>query len=154
MATFQYKGQGLRAVGAYQVSGVPYITGSHANGLDQGKMQRYSFPNVTKAVTVVNTSATGSVYVHFQSGSFLRPFTEDGYEGELAFDVTEDVYLNRHYVTILPAAAWTFNVKCKEIYLSNSPTSDVDDLKFEIVAELTGIPIGSMYHLTGSGITS
>ena len=54
MATFQYKGQGLRSVGAYQVSGVPYITGSNGQ-LAAAEEARIQFPHVAKSVTVINS---------------------------------------------------------------------------------------------------
>ena len=43
----------------------------------------------------------------------------------------------------------SMDVKCKEVYLSTVNTNSA----FQIYAELTNIPTGSMYALTGSGIT-
>ena len=42
------------------------------------------------------------------------------------------------------------NVKCKEIYLANPHGSNTTG--YEIFAELTQIPTGSMFTLTGAGI--
>ena len=45
--------------------------------------------------------------------------------------------------------SFTFDVKCKEIYITNSDAN----AGFMLYASLTGIPTGSMYALTGSGLT-
>ena len=44
----------------------------------------------------------------------------------------------------------TLNVKCTEIYISN-PTGN--NGKYELYAELSGIPAENMFNLTGSGIS-
>ena len=49
---------GLHNVGSYQVSGIPYITGSDA--LASGAEDKIVFPMVARNVTVVNHS-TGSL---------------------------------------------------------------------------------------------
>ncbi len=69
MATFNYKGQGLKSVGAYQSSGHPFITGSTT--LAQNKVHMIEFPYVSKSFTVINNNApaTDEIRVHFQSGS-------------------------------------------------------------------------------------
>ena len=48
---------GIADVGSYQVSGIPYITGSAALAAGVSKEQRISFPAVTKSITIRNTSA-------------------------------------------------------------------------------------------------
>ena len=134
MATFQYKGQGLRSVGAYQVSGVPYITGSNGQ-LAAAEEARIQFPHVAKSVTVINSgSAAGSsLRVHFTSASAGDVISATGH----------------HYITLGDIGdSVTFNVKCKEIYVTSIGTAG-----FELFAELTNIATASMYTLTGSGLT-
>ena len=46
----------------------------------------------------------------------------------------------------------TFDVKCSKFYISNPPGASAN-LKYQVVAELTGIDTRRMYELTGSGIT-
>ena len=67
------------------------------------------------------------------------------------FDSTDNEYAKFHYITI-PAenGSVTMNVKCKEIYLANPHGSNTTG--YEIFAELTQIPTGSMFTLTGAGI--
>jgi len=153
MATYtsQHGYVGLRNVGSYQVSGTPFITGS-AN-LDDGKVHRISFPYVTKSITVINTSTTNGydLDIHFSEGSPITASPKGGGIGTIT--ATSDVAKNNNYITI-PAgnASLTMDVKSKFLYISNR--SGNDDLSYQVFAELTQIPTGSMYTLTGSGITS
>jgi len=150
MADFQYKGQGLRNVGSYQAAGWPWVTGS-AN-LDTGKVHMIEFPMVTRAVTVINPNDSDEIRVHFQSGSSTA-VTVDGEDGAQTSATGDDVILHKHYITIPESnGSMTFNVKVKRIYISN--LSGVDDLKYEVFAELTSIPTGSYPMLNGSGINS
>ena len=148
MATFQYKGQGLRAVGAYQVSGVPWVTGS--DDLDQNEQMRVAFPYVTKSVTVINTNtdAGDNIRVHFQSGS-TGAVPVPGQPITMAN--TDSVIAGFHYITV-PAGfgSVTFDVKCKELYISTPLAASGG---YRVFASLTTIPTSSMFALSGSGVT-
>jgi len=150
MGTFQYKGQGLRSVGAYQVSGAPFITGS--TGLGQNKCHMVEFPFVTKSVTITNTTSNAgyNIRLHFNSGS--TAITIPGDKGEQNINDEDDIIAKKHFVTV-PAGfgSVTMDVKCKRLYISQNANNS--DFSYEVFAELTGIPTSSMYHLTGSGIT-
>tara|TARA_R110002073_G_C9077587_1_gene546503 strand:+ start:83 stop:508 length:426 start_codon:yes stop_codon:yes gene_type:complete len=126
-------GVGLRNVGSYQISGHPYLTGTADMGSADTE-HKISFPYVTKTVTVVNSgSADKEIKIHFNS---------DGAAGE--------VIDARHYISLnTNEDSFTFDVKCKEIYITNSDAN----AGFMLYASLTGIPTGSMYALTGSGLT-
>lgn len=144
---------GLRSVGSYQVSGVPWVTGSNNSTtyLTNGKLVRFQFPNVTKSITVINTG--GEVFrLHFQKGTGGSSVALSGSDGDLEAGASNsDVMSGHHYITV-PAnnGSVTMDIKCKEIYLSNHSGGNTG---YEIFAELTNIPTGSMYALTGSGIT-
>ncbi len=126
-------GVGLGNVGSYQVSGVPWITGSSALGA--GVEVGYELPMVSKSITVINRSAE-DIRVHFNS-------TGSG-----------DVVNGLHFVLMdSKEDSYTFNVKAKEIYIS-APSSNGGNASFTIVAELTQIPVARMYALTGSGLTT
>jgi hypothetical protein len=131
MSTYQYRA-GLQNVGSYQVGGTPYLTGSTLDG--GGTETKIEFPNVTKNILVVNTSASVPIRVHFNS---LSDGNVDG---------------GHHYFTLEDKKDnVTLNSKCKEIYLSVlSPGADGS---FELVADLTGIKAKEMFALTGSGLT-
>jgi hypothetical protein len=123
---------GLANVGSYQVAGQPYVSGS--TSLAAAQELKFAFPYVTKTVTVVNHS-TYAVRVHFNSTSSGAVVQHVHY---VELDSDEDSY--------------TFNAKCKEIYVS-APSGNGGAADFRVVAELTSIPTTSMYPLTGSGLT-
>jgi len=122
MSSFIYS-VGINNVGSYQVSGRPFCaTGSISNtGV------KISFPDVTKQLIVLNQNATDSMQVYFHVDS---PDPSCRY-------------------TINGGKQMTFNMKCKQVYLSSS-----NNIGYTLYASLTGIPAARMYDLTGSGITS
>ena len=121
---------GLWNVGSYQVSGVPYLTGSAT--IDDGIQHQIQFPLVAKSVTVINRSAV-DLRIHFTDK-----------------DAPGSVVTGKHYITLTEDRdSMTFNVKCKEIYI----TSQGDAGAYELFAELTHINTADMYTLTGSGLT-
>ena len=123
---------GLNNVGSYQVSGIPYITGS--TSLAPGHEDTITFPYVARSVTVINHTSD-LIRVHFNSTSSAGRVVAGLHFVEL--DSDEDSY--------------TFNVKCSEIYISC--LSGGSNRQYRVVAELTNIPVGRMYTLTGSGLT-
>jgi len=134
MATFKNYRSGLGSVGSYQVSGVPWITGSD-NSLIAGREDKIAFPTVAKAITVINTDTDScDIHVHFNS------------------KILGEVSGGLHYVALNSLNdAMTFACKCKEIYISNPDDSAA--ASFTVVAELTGISATEMFILTGSGLT-
>ena len=123
-------GTGLRNVGSYQVSGHPYITGSTDMGSADTEL-KIEFPYVTKDVTVI-ASGSSVIKVHFNSDSDGRVLDGGHF---ITLDSDED--------------SFTFDVKCKEIYLTNVTANAA----FQLYASLTNIGASHMYNLTGSGLT-
>ena len=111
---------GLHHVGAYQVAGRPYCATGSANGEDE-----ITFPQVTKQIVVLNTDSADDLYVYFSSSA------PDGNKYKIAYGEQQ-----------------TFNVKCKQVYLSGSSGCD-----YSLYASLTHIDKNRMYALTGSGIS-
>jgi len=137
-------GIGLRNVGSYQVSGHPYLTGSV---LKANQEKKVSFPYVTKKVSVI---ASGT----FAAGTHLRIHLASTSSGPAATGVAGggsiDVYNELHFIELdSHEDSFEFDVKCKEIYVSSKGGAS----GFQLYASLTNIPTGSMYALTGSGIT-
>ena len=150
MANFKNYSVGLNNVGSYQVSGAPWITGS-AN-LDDEKVHMVEFPFVTKSFTVINNNTTNGydIRVHFDSGSSTA-VTVPGEHGAQTIADSDPQIANHHYITVPSGyASLTLNVKCSKVYISQNSNSN--NLKYQVFAELTKIPTGSMYTLTGSGI--
>ena len=141
----------VNSVGSYQVSGLPWITGSAA--LDEDQVQMVEFPYVAKSFTIINkeTESANKIRVHFESGSGVTALTIPGHSGEQTIADTADVIAGRHFITVEAGGAVTFDTKCKRVYLSHSISGLT--ATYEIFAELTTIPTGSMYILTGSGVT-
>ena len=105
------------------------------------------FPAVTKAFEVIQ-SGSGIVRVHFRS---VYDVCGDSGAGPVR---ESDVYLGNHYIQLDgDEESMKFNVKAKEVYISGIKDSDGNYPGFQLLAELTGIPTGSMYQMTGSGIT-
>jgi hypothetical protein len=130
---------GLGSVGAYMVSGHPFITGSGAGpagngvGMGAGVEDQIKFPYVTQKVTVI-ASGSSEIRVSFAS------------------QATAAVNTGRHYVSLSTDGAIdgiTFEVKCKEIFIKNMSGAKAG---YTVIAELTPIPTGNMYNLSGDGI--
>jgi hypothetical protein len=139
-SALQY-GVGPHHVGSYQVSGTPYLTGSAT--IAAAAEERILFPMVTKSVTVVNHTAQ-TLRVHFapQDAVTSNPARDGG-----------NTVTNRHYVELdSDEDSFTFNIKCKEIFISADSGNGADG-SYQLYAELTNIPTGTMYALTGAGIS-
>ena len=135
---------GLQNVGSYQVSGQPFLTGSETK---PGQEYKIRFPRVTKSVTVIMSGSSPTVSLN----------TLDHLRVSFASTASSEVIqYSKNYITLgADGDAATFNVKCKEIFI-NCVTTQANGAEpimgFEILAELTSIPTGSMYALTGAGI--
>jgi|TARA_R110002126_G_C10390173_1_gene494960 hypothetical protein len=135
---FGYNSPGIGAVGSYQVSGYPFLTGT-INMADTTE-EKVSFPGVTKSITIRNHSPATYLKVHFASDA----------------GGTAAVIGAHHYITVSGSAAKsdgeeTLNVKCNEIYLTNDCGTP---LTYELHAEITTIAVSEMFELTGSGISA
>ena len=129
MAVHNYTA-GIGHVGSFQVSGIPWMSGSK---IPAGGEQQYSFPSVAKSITVVQ-SGSGEPRVHFVSKNSMTKNLDGGSYFQMSADKD----------------SLTMNVKCKHIYVSNPGSSDTG---VQVFAELTRIASGYMFELTGSGIS-
>jgi len=138
MAQTDYNyGTGLRNVGSYQVSGHPYLTGSTNMGA-AGTELKISFPFVTKSITIIS------------SGTFGASPTENQFKVHFNAAADGDVLTGGHFITLdSDEDSMTFDIKCKEIYLTTVTAA----AGYQLYASLTNIPTKSMYDLTGSGLT-
>ena len=136
---------GVHNVGSYQVSGRPWLTGSA--DIDANVQHKIGFPFVAKSVRVINKSEV-DLRVHFNdSQNVVTP-------GEVTGSSTAKGS-GHHYVTLTGALgqqaerAITMNVRCKEVYITSTAANGA----YEVFAELTGIPAGSLTPMSGSGLT-
>ena len=117
------------------------------------------FPRVTKSFTVLNTgSATiDHILVTFAPNSPSADWAADCFAGARVAAAANDVFTGNHYVAIAGGTgSYTFDVKCKEVFISNVATvlGHGNQQGYILTAELTSITTGSMYVLTGSGLSS
>ena len=120
---------GIGSVGAYQVSGIPHLTGSTLAG---GAENEITFPAVTRALTIYNTGGSNSLRVHFDT------------------DDNANVLGNKHFIEVPGAATGGLNrlrleVRCSKVYISSASGTT-----YQLAAELT--PIIDVISLSGSGI--
>ena len=126
---------GLNHVGSYQVSGKPYLSGSNMPG-DQTTSLNFQFPSVSKSITVKSNYAH-PIRVHFAPFSTgVSPFVKGATS-------------QSNFVTIASSGSQTFDVKCKEIFISstNNATATQSAPDVQIYAELTTIPTERMFSL-------
>ena len=134
-------------VPAYQMSGLPYVTGTTATGVSTTPLQ-IKFPYVTRWIYVRNTGA-----------QVLRlGFTELAMNGPLSDDIGDCggynvTGSNRNYINIPAGNQATMmsdlgplEIKCTKIFL-RSHTSTTG---FELIAGYTAIPENQMLVLTGA----
>ena len=137
MANYLIHRSGISSAGAYQVSGVPFISGSgQAIAANSGTPHRVSFPYVTKWITVENTG-----------GEDLRvAFSSLGAKGTAEPGGTAEV---NYFVVRASGSAQnsrlTMDVRVKDIYLLSNHGSNTTSA--QIVAGLT---FGSTEELTGT----
>ena len=125
--TTQRYSQGIGNSAAYMVSGYPYLTGS-TNHLNNQEME-IKFPYVTKRIVIINR-ADKEIRVHFASK-----------------DATNNVINNLRYITLDTAEdSMDMNVKVDRMYITGDGSYS-GDASFQIFAELTSIPTGSLSRL-------
>jgi len=146
MAVFEQYTPGLGSVGNYQVAGTPWVTGSvlpvsgNLDGLNTST-HRLRFPYVTKEITIANMG-TGEIAVTFVNdlGSIGSATGGHGFTVPPSGTAPGS-----------PLSRVTFDVKTKEIYISNKHSAVG---AFQVYASLTRIDTKHMFELTGSGINN
>tara|TARA_R100000664_G_C2704094_1_gene103339 strand:+ start:37 stop:414 length:378 start_codon:yes stop_codon:yes gene_type:complete len=114
MASYDYT-PGLGNVGAYQVSGKPFVSGSIAcKGPNAEKL--ITFPSVTSFISITNG---------------------DQNDDDLKIAFSRYGLIGTNYYTVMAGSATVFPVKCTELWVTGS--TDVS-----IIAGLTGIPRASI----------
>lgn len=131
---------GLNHVGAYQVSGTPFLTSSVPPSALNDSL-RIQFPSVTKKLTI-RSHHDEPLRIHFAPWDAADP------HGYSHFAGTED-----NYVGILEEETVDIAVKCKEVFISVVNTGGSGNI--EVFAELTNIPAERMFSLDGvEGVSS
>jgi hypothetical protein len=133
---------GLNHVGAYQVSGKPFLLVPTLPTINDESV-RIQFPNVTKSITF---KVKHQIKVHFAPYDLSVAPT---------FDFTTDASTSGNYFIVLANTTHTFDVKCKEVFFSTGNASSLNNGDVEVFAELTNIPASRMFDLEGlDGVSS
>tara|TARA_R100001082_G_scaffold100866_1_gene70179 strand:+ start:3132 stop:3599 length:468 start_codon:yes stop_codon:yes gene_type:complete len=150
---YQPRASGLGSTGAYQVAGRPYITGSvieNGDGSQAGSQLRLDFPYVTRSIQILNTGSA-SIKFHFVDVVANQGIIPARNYYVVPPDMTKHTSgsLDNYITGSFRNQPTVFNIKCKEVYISSAGEGQSG---FQLAAELTHIPSGDMYVLTGSGI--
>ena len=122
---------GLNNVGSYQVSGMPFATGSLTIPASGSTPLRIQFPYVTQWISVTNTNSK-----HVRLG-----FSENGVKngGNNYVLIHEDNHPAEH----------TYYLKLTELYLLSDTGQSVAN--FSVIAGLTNIPVERINNISPSG---
>ena len=123
---------GYKAVGEYQLSGIPFVTSSI---LADEEIRLIEFPRVVKSLIVRNAN-TGSSATTMAVG-----FTANG--------ITANPVENTCFISLDSGESLSVDLRIKDLFLSNT-RSDKDAIEYEILAGLTDISREKMFTLTGS----
>ena len=115
MTTFNYLKPGLGNTASYQASAIPWVSSSVAPS--SGEIQKFSFPQVTKFVTVKNNSSIATT---------LR----------VGFDEKHLQYSTGEYIFLSSQESISLDVKIVNMYFM---TDDATNISFSVVAGLTTI---------------
>ena len=130
--SFDHPKAGPNSVPSYQLSGVPYVTGSGllTENLNATGGKQFNFPQVTRFITFSNATAGQSLYV---------AFTAEGHVG------TTGVLGKKNFFTVPAASTATLEVRCKSVFLKSSAA-----IQWSLCAGLTPIIASDFPVLTGS----
>tara|TARA_R100000008_G_C3549979_1_gene149816 strand:- start:282 stop:707 length:426 start_codon:yes stop_codon:yes gene_type:complete len=121
--------QGVGNSAAYLVSGYPFLTGSAQ--LMKGTEDEISFPTVTKRIMVIN-QGEADILIHFASKTIANT------TGSM------------HYITLNSAEdSIDMGVKAEKIFISN--IDGTNPASYQLFAELTTIPTGSLHRMHTAG---
>ena len=137
---------GIGNANAFLTSGTPYITGStEMNGSSEVAQDRgqhvITLPRVAREVVVWNK---GTVDLRI---AFSTMAAAGG-----AVPAVGEAITKKHYITIAGGDSFEFRAKCTKVYIQN--THATTKASYQFYAEITSVPAGDMYALTGSGISS
>ena len=112
----------------YLQSGIPYVTSSH--DMDNNSVVQVSFPTVSRWFIIKNNDATAANTLSFG-------FTQNG--------VNSNPTAN-HFIVNGGDQTERLEIKTKDVFIK----ANAEDVKFSLIAGLTGVPASSFPTLTGS----
>lgn len=128
--SLNYPKPGPNSVPSYQMSGIPYVTGSGLGSENLNEITRFDFPYVTKFLTFSNNTTGEELFVAFSSGGMAGLPSDPGI---------------KHVFTVPGISTVNLEVRCKSIFLKTSAA-----IQWSVCAGLTNIPSSEFPILTGS----
>jgi hypothetical protein len=120
-----YPVQGEGYVSAYQISATPFVTSSN---VDLGAIKEIVFPQITRFITIKNTSAISNVISVAFTSAGLTPS-------------------NSNYFVLSGSDSFSGELRTDRIFISGSNGSSTG---FTLLAGLTFIPSRMLTQITGS----
>jgi hypothetical protein len=109
----RYYGVGLSNVGSYQMSGMPFVSGSiNVRESGSGVYEQISFPRVTKSVTIRNDNVDGQV--------MRAAFTAGGLKDRAGAGEY------KRYIKLSGSTSITLDVRCVDVFLMGDTQTNVD----------------------------
>ena len=162
--SFNHPKAGPNLVGAYQMSGIPFVTSSvafevpNAEGNSVSLPVRVEFPFVTKWIKIRNTGLN-DLRVGFSENGVLKPGEQLASDNNAKH---EDLPSNYFLIPTgscanqdIAGSIQTFDIRCKELYFlsnatKNNTPADARNTSFSLIAGLTPILASEFPTLTGS----
>ena len=131
------------AVAEYQMSGVPFVTGSSPDELTHDAVTRVQFPYVTNEI-VLQCSGTDPMYVGFSEHGVLGNALGEAHR--FVLEAPGDSQAGPSNAL----SRMTLNVRCTDMYFAAKSDGAATTTGFQLIASLTNIPRKNMFTLTGS----
>ena len=150
MPNFNTLAPGLNHVGAYEVSGKPFASGSctaPASGSATGTTpptQKISFPNVTRWVKIQVSGAKGDAAAQQLRVGFSAEGLNDTTRGDVAANKDD---IGGNYFLANSSESPVLELKVSELHFMSNGASGIT---FDVVAGLTSILQSSTSTLSGS----
>ena len=123
--SFNWPQNGPNSVGSYQISGIPYITGSTGAAEHLNTPKVFDFPQVSKSITIASNTSGKSVFL---------AVTENGFSKA-----------PKHYFEVNGASSVTFDIRTKRVAIQTDNSAE-----WSLFASLTPITASQFPTLTGS----
>lgn len=120
--------KGPGSVDEFLVSSIPYVS---CSSLEARKVLEIQFPNVTRSITIRNTSSGSILSIAFSQGAFA----------------------NNHYFDLRGDESFSEEFRIKDLFLSHSKDPDgtvTGSINYSLIAGLTLIEREQFPILTGS----
>ena len=119
--SFKWQGSGPNNTPAYQISGIPYITGSTGGAENLNSPKIFDFPQVTKSITLSSNTSGKSVYLGITANGFnVAP--EHYFEVNGLQSVTFDIRTKRVAIQTDNSAEWSLYAALTPVTASQFPT--------------------------------